>query len=49
MERLQRWYNEDRSRSIQREFQNLAAVWADEKNYDPAIMPSTETVVGLAG
>jgi len=49
MERLQRWYNEDRSRSIQREFQNLAAAWADEKNYDPAIMPSPETVVGLAG
>jgi len=37
MERLQRWYNEDRSRSIQREFRELIEVW------------SADTLVRIAG
>ena len=32
MEELQRWYNKDRSRSIQTEFRELAAQWTTEKN-----------------
>ena len=30
MERLQRWYNNDHSRSIQREFREVTAEWAEE-------------------
>ena len=32
MEELQRWYNEDRGRSIQAEFRELAAQWTREKS-----------------
>ena len=40
MEQLQRWYNDDRSRSIQKEFRELTAEWAEK---GPASLGSRES------